>query len=658
MIASISMNLNNQSDSETELMTVSNQVNYFLNDLTKLSISDTYLNSNVTSRLFTSLTAMTVAPSNSGHTAETALSFWEAVPYPKSGYTQMTIIFLAFFVTIIMILIVVGNLLVCIAITTEKSLKAVQNWFIVSLAISDLFLGIVIMPFSLSNELMGHWIFGRLWCDIHHALDVLLCTASINNLCLISLDRYWSITQAVEYLKKRTPSRVIFMICFVWIFSALVSVPPLVGWKKDDIEPGECEVSDDTIYVLYSAFGSFYIPAIVMVFVYAKIYFAARSRARKHVKKKKLLIHTELTMDPTKDKSTTTTTCTSLSNPSPIDQNREDSGSDSLTVDDEDYEKYEKYDKLEKFEPSYYSLKQQSISASKVTFSKSNTVIPNKRTDEYKKSRCLVPMPKIVIEATTEAVPCSTSAQLENQTVACLNESYSNFQSGSNKSVKKIRISVSESSKSLNNNQNVSIQSILRQNGSVNVTNFDLEKKNRKNNSDLQSNDSNESPKLKSSASFALEPKSLLSASKPLKSFYGSMTSFTYSPDSEECKEINESEEESGQKKNKKTKVQYQNQQAKVRHAPSDSERHRRKIAKARERRATLILGLIMGAFIIAWLPFFVMYSIRGVCSHCVFRGAFTFAYWLGYCNSAINPIIYTVFNREYRKAFRKILFR
>ncbi|UYV71678.1 ADRA2A [Cordylochernes scorpioides] len=57
-------------------------------------------------------------------------------------------------------------------------------------------------------------------------MDVFLCTASINNLCLISLDRYWSITQAVRYLKRRTPLRALFMIAFVWVVSALSERPP------------------------------------------------------------------------------------------------------------------------------------------------------------------------------------------------------------------------------------------------------------------------------------------------------------------------------------------------------------------------------------------------------------------------------------------------
>lgn len=77
------------------------------------------------------------------------------------------------------------------------------------------------------------------------AMDVLLSTASIMNLCLISLDRYWSITKAVEYLKTRTPGRALVMIAAVWIMSALICIPPLLGWgvkRSEDALP-QCAVS-------------------------------------------------------------------------------------------------------------------------------------------------------------------------------------------------------------------------------------------------------------------------------------------------------------------------------------------------------------------------------------------------------------------------------
>lgn len=120
-------------------------------------------------------------------TNDTGLIMFRPV-YP-SGYTMPHIIIASILVTFVMIIVIVGNLLVIIAILTEKSLKNLQNWFIASLAVADFFLGLVIMPFSLANELMGYWTFGNLWCDIHSAMDVLLSTASIMNLCLISLDR-------------------------------------------------------------------------------------------------------------------------------------------------------------------------------------------------------------------------------------------------------------------------------------------------------------------------------------------------------------------------------------------------------------------------------------------------------------------------------------
>lgn len=45
------------------------------------------------------------------------------------------------------------------------------------------------------------------------------------------------------------------------------------------------QISDNLGYVLYSALGSFYIPSFIMVFVYIRIYYAAKKRARRGIKK-------------------------------------------------------------------------------------------------------------------------------------------------------------------------------------------------------------------------------------------------------------------------------------------------------------------------------------------------------------------------------------
>ena len=151
-----------------------------------------------------------------------------------SQYQTWSIVCLATLMTAMMIVIVVGNMLVLIAIATENNLSNIQNWFIASLAVADMLIGLVIMPFSLSYMLMGYWMFGTLWCEVHGAMDVFLCTSSIMNICLISLDRYWSITRAVEYINSRTPKMVNSLIVTCWVLSGTISIPPLLGWKQDE----------------------------------------------------------------------------------------------------------------------------------------------------------------------------------------------------------------------------------------------------------------------------------------------------------------------------------------------------------------------------------------------------------------------------------------
>ena len=160
-------------------------------------------------------------------------SHTDIISRSPSRYGLPEIIILSIIITAVMVVIVIGNMLVVIAIATENSLTTVQNWFIASLAVADMLIGLVIMPFSLSYLLMNYWMFGEVWCDIHAATDVLLCTSSIMNMCLISLDRYWSITKAISYLNQRTPNRGAIMIISVWVLSGIISIPPLFGWKED-----------------------------------------------------------------------------------------------------------------------------------------------------------------------------------------------------------------------------------------------------------------------------------------------------------------------------------------------------------------------------------------------------------------------------------------
>ena len=85
--------------------------------------------------------------------------------YP-SGYETWEVVFISVIVVFIMATIIIGNLLVIVAIFSEYTLQCVQNWFVASLAVADLMLGIIVMPFSLSQEVVGYWLFGAFWCQV------------------------------------------------------------------------------------------------------------------------------------------------------------------------------------------------------------------------------------------------------------------------------------------------------------------------------------------------------------------------------------------------------------------------------------------------------------------------------------------------------------
>jgi len=78
----------------------------------------------------------------------------------------------------------------------------------------------------------------------------------------------------------------------------------------------------------------------------------------------------------------------------------------------------------------------------------------------------------------------------------------------------------------------------------------------------------------------------------------------------------------------------------------------KQKISLSKERRAARTLGIIMGVFVICWLPFFLMYVILPFCQSCCPTNKFkNFITWLGYINSGLNPVIYTIFNLDYRRS-------
>lgn len=206
-------------------------------------------------------------------------------------------------VIFIILVIITGNFLTILAVAKERRLQQLQNWFIVSLAVSDLLVGLLIMPLSLTYELLDLWVLPEILCELWLALDVLFVTASILNLCVISLDRYWSVVDPISYMHKRTKKRVGVMIAAAWIVALLISFPPLVGWKEP-LKDQLCAVSERLDYVLYSSCGSFFIPSILLMIVYVRIYQVTHRRAKHLLGKSSVGVAKDLTVPPVTERKT------------------------------------------------------------------------------------------------------------------------------------------------------------------------------------------------------------------------------------------------------------------------------------------------------------------------------------------------------------------
>ncbi|ERL93218.1 hypothetical protein D910_10514 [Dendroctonus ponderosae] len=211
-------------------------------------------------------------------------SSYNATIVTTAGYNLVESIAMCLILGGIIITTIIGNILVCVCIFLVRKLRRPCNYLLVSLAVSDLCVAILVMPMALIYEIKGKWIFGEIACNLWVSLDVLSCTSSILNLCLISVDRYWAITKPLEYGVKRTPRRMIMGIVLVWCLAAMISLPPLliIGNEHTQKEEGGeiinnvCLVSQDIGYQVYATMCSFYMPLTVMITVYYKIFRAAR----------------------------------------------------------------------------------------------------------------------------------------------------------------------------------------------------------------------------------------------------------------------------------------------------------------------------------------------------------------------------------------------
>ncbi|NXK56587.1 DRD4 protein, partial [Chauna torquata] len=190
-------------------------------------------------------------------------------PPPPGGHNVAALV-----LGIVLILLIVGgNGLVCLSVCTERALKTTTNYFIVSLAVADLLLALLVLPLYVYSEFQGGvWSLSTVLCDALMTMDVMLCTASIFNLCAISVDRFIAVSVPLNYNRRQIDLRQLILISTTWIFAFAVASPVIFGLNNvPNRDPSLCQLEDDN-YIVYSSICSFFIPCPVMLVLYCAMF--------------------------------------------------------------------------------------------------------------------------------------------------------------------------------------------------------------------------------------------------------------------------------------------------------------------------------------------------------------------------------------------------
>ena len=470
-------------------------------------------------------------------------------PVLSLNYNLPVMVIVAVLLLTIVVATIFGNFLVGLALFKYRSLRTISNYLIGNLALSDFLLATTILPLSSVNECLGYWVFGSAMCYFWLSIDVLYCTASIWNLCIIAFDRFTATLYPIWYHEKRSSKQAAIYICCVWVIAIAICLPPLVGWNDlsqtyvyDNVTNVHyCVLYQSPAYVMYSASGSFYIPFFITVVLYVRI-FSVLDRRMKQMRQK---------------------------------------------------------------------AKQRVVV---------NSVVNQTKTNNLEKPELPVAMTMITAnnelvnmeETSSKSLFGSDSVSVENQSGVTENE----------KSLLELK------------NYNASYMSSSDTETVSCVT---------KNGVQPQQTDGSTVSTVITNPDHLYDAKTM--QVKPVAGETQCATSDS----------VNETQHKENGRKSFAGILQSVNP-FKV-HKTKQLSMMRRRRLDQREVRATIRMAVIIACFCGCWLGFFIIYVLNGWVSGLVISHQLdAFFFWLGYSNSAMNPVLYAIFNDDFRKAFQKIL--
>ncbi|XP_078376783.1 G-protein coupled receptor 161-like [Oculina patagonica] len=197
--------------------------------------------------------------------------------WPSSAVILTTILMIT-----VNVVTIIGNAFVIGALANIDALKIMaNNQVVISLAVADLLVGVLVTPCAIDSVMAGKWRCGYLWGRLNAFGNFSFCISSIMHLALLSVDRYIAITRPLVYSSEVTKKRARVACLLLWIYSTVWALPPLFG-----VSPYECFIPyigncpkedwmNSKASVMFTALvvcGTYGVAILVMCFVYAKIY--------------------------------------------------------------------------------------------------------------------------------------------------------------------------------------------------------------------------------------------------------------------------------------------------------------------------------------------------------------------------------------------------
>lgn len=201
------------------------------------------------------------------------------------------------FLVLIMLATIFGNVLVITAVYLYHRLRRMTNFFIISLAISDLFVALIHLPLRIDLSVHNNnWCFDKAsgvvtTCAYWIVMDTVFSSASICNLVVISIDRFLAITKPFQYQRRMTKKVGFSLIAFVWVYAMLWGTLSLIDWTAGPRKNPHIRVTwspshertcvkNDKIYYTVAMAVALFLPLLIVIVTYSCVFRVAFIQAK------------------------------------------------------------------------------------------------------------------------------------------------------------------------------------------------------------------------------------------------------------------------------------------------------------------------------------------------------------------------------------------